>query len=109
MTGALVIATSDAHVASLIQDNPLVALEFTATWCGPCAVLLPVLTTLADDYPQVVVVKADETVSFGHATSYQVMGFPTVLFFRDGEVVDRMVGAKPKGAVAKYFDALVSA
>ncbi|MFT8871665.1 MAG: thioredoxin [Sporolactobacillus sp.] len=79
----------------------LVLADFWATWCGPCRMMAPVLeeidTDLAD---QVKIVKLDVDKNQATASKFEVMSIPTMFLFKDGEVVDRIVGFTPKEALA---------
>ena len=89
------------------QDTLLVA-DFSATWCGPCKKVAPIMTELAEEYEgRVTVGKADVEECAGLAARYGIASVPTILFFKDGELVDRMVGAAPKSKFAEKFDTLL--
>ncbi|HEX6355510.1 thioredoxin [Actinophytocola sp.] len=87
----------------LARDKP-VLVEFWATWCGPCRMVAPVLEQIAQERPDLEVVKLnyDEEPAVGQR--YGVMGLPTMLLFRDGEPVRTIVGAKPKARLLDELD-----
>ena len=93
---------TDANFADrvLTSDKP-VLVEFWATWCGPCRMVGPVLERLADEHPEIGIVKMDLDANQGTAREYQVMAAPTMLLFERGEVVKTIVGAKPKAAMER--------
>lgn len=88
-------ANFDAEVE---QSGDLTMVDFWATWCGPCRIVAPVVEQLADEYADrgLRVGKVDVDANPKTAMKFGVRSIPTILFFRDGEVVDRLVGAMPK-------------
>ena len=89
-------------------ELPLVV-DFWASWCGPCRVLGPVISQLAEQFDgKVSVAKCDAEANESLVEEYGIRNVPTVLFFRSGEVVDRFTGNLPKGKIEEKFDALLS-
>jgi len=81
----------------VLQSDQTVLVDFWAPWCGPCRMVSPVIEELADDFAgQAVVGKVNVDDNRQVATQFQIQAIPSVLVFRDGEVVDRIVGAQPK-------------
>ncbi|MDH2903259.1 MAG: thioredoxin [Actinomycetota bacterium] len=96
-------ATFDEVVGS--SDKPLLV-DFWAEWCGPCKMIAPILDEFADEQgDKFVIGKLDVDVNVATATKYSVMSIPTLLLFKNGEVVARLVGAKPKGALLQEITA----
>lgn len=86
---------------------PLVV-DLWATWCGPCRMLSPVISELAEDYDgKIVVGKCDVEENDELASDFGVRTIPTLLFFKNGELVDKFVGATIKAVLQEKFDALL--
>lgn len=90
----------------VLSSDKLVLVDFWAEWCGPCKLVSPILDELAEDYSdQVVVAKMDVDSNPETPVKYGIRNIPTVLFFKNGEMVDKQVGAVQKGAFASKVDA----
>ncbi|MEM9216828.1 MAG: thioredoxin [Cyanobacteria bacterium P01_F01_bin.150] len=91
-----VLALGETQLDKLLKVEGLViALDFTATWCGPCKVVAPVMQQLAEDYwKRAAVAKVDVDESKDVAKRYGIRSIPAVLIIKEGEVVERVVGAK---------------
>ena len=89
----------------LKSSNPVV-IDFHATWCGPCKVLSPILEELDDEIEGVEFVKLDVDQHPQIAGQNQVMGVPTVVIIKDGEVKDRFVGVQPKEVIKEKITSL---
>ncbi len=86
---------------------PLVV-DFWATWCGPCRAIAPIIEELAQEYDgKLVVGKCDVEENDDLAMEFGIRNIPTLLFFKNGEIVDKHVGAATKSKLQEKFDALV--
>ena len=92
--------------AVLSEDSGLVIVDFYADRCGPCKILAPIMEELAKEQEEVTVVKVDVDQATELAGRYDVFSIPTVMIFKDGEEVDKMVGAMPKDEYEAKLDAL---
>ena len=89
----------------VITSNLPVLVDFTATWCGPCKMLDPVVMQLAQEWDgKVKVVKLDVDENAELAIQYQVMGVPTLLLFVGGETVQRLTGYQPKDRIVSKLN-----
>lgn len=88
-------------------EKPLVV-DFWATWCGPCRAIAPYIEELAKEYDgKIVVGKCDVEENDDIVMEFGVRNIPTILFFKNGEVVDRLVGGQSKAAIQKKFETLL--
>ena len=92
--------------SEIINSTNPVVIDFHATWCGPCKVLSPILEELDDEIDGVEFVKLDVDQHPQIAGQNQVMGVPTVVILKDGEVKDRFVGVQPKEAIKEKITPL---
>lgn len=89
--------TKDTWDAEVLQAKGLVMVDFWAVWCGPCRIVSPIVDELAREYEgKVKIVKLNTDENPEVAGRYQIMGIPTLMFFKDGKVVDKLVGALSK-------------
>lgn len=84
-------------------SSGLVLIDFFAEWCGPCKMLAPVLDAVASELPNVSIGKIDIDNSPAPAEKYGVSSIPTLILFKNGEEVDRIVGLKDKDALVKLI------
>lgn len=92
---------------ALDQALPLV-IDFSATWCGPCKKIAPIIDELANEYEgRVLICKADVDENDELTSRYGIRNVPTVLFIKNGEVVDKNVGASPKATFVEKIEALL--
>ncbi|MHB1073661.1 MAG: thioredoxin [Gemmatimonadaceae bacterium] len=82
------------------KHDGLTVVDFWATWCGPCRMIAPIMDQIATEYDgKVKVTKLDVDANIKTATRFNVRSIPTILFFKDGKVVDQIVGAVPKATI----------
>ena len=90
----------------LLESEKLVIVDFWATWCGPCRMLSPLLDEVEEEMAdKITVVKVNVDDADEIAYRYRIMSIPTLIFFKDGKMVDRTVGAMPKNALVERIEA----
>lgn len=91
------IVVTDATFKDVVKNNTVVVVDCWASWCGPCRMIGPVIEELARDYCGKILfgkLNVDENIEV--TTEYQIMSIPTLLVFKSGKLVDRIVGAMPR-------------
>ena len=90
---------------ALVQDDKLLVVDFFATWCVPCKKLSPTLDEVSEEFgDRVNIVKVDVDESEDLAMTYGIRSVPTVLFFKNGQQVDKFVGALPKSEIVSKIE-----
>ncbi len=99
---------TDANIADIIGGNKSVMIDFWATWCGPCRALAPTVEEIAKEYEgRAVVGKCNVDECSEAPMKYGIRNIPTLLFFKDGQLVDRLVGAVPKSDITAKLNAIL--
>ena len=92
------IHTTDDEFDQVIKQHPNVIVDFWAEWCAPCRAIAPMIDDLAKKYAgKMTFVKLNTDENPRVPQQYMIMGIPTLLFFKDGKLVDQVVGAMPRG------------
>lgn len=102
----MVIHVTDGNIAEFLQSEKTVVLDFSAAWCGPCKILSPILDEIAvENAGDFVIGKIDVDENPLTTEKYGIMSMPTLMVFKNGEVVDTTVGLRPKADLLHYLSA----
>jgi len=96
---AVITITNDNFKTEVLQSDKPVLLDFWATWCGPCRMLSPIVDEVAEERSDIKVGKVNVDEQPELAAEFGVMSIPTLLVFKDGQLVNQSVGARPKSGV----------
>lgn len=100
-----VVTITDDNFEQILSGGKPVFIDFWAAWCGPCRLVGPIVEELAPTYEgKAVIGKLDVDNNLRTAQQFGVTSIPTMIMFKDGKLVDRMVGAAPKGALQNFID-----
>lgn len=109
MAEGVINVTSATWDNEVIKNEGLVLVDFWAVWCGPCRVLAPIVEDLAKEYAgKVKVVKVNTDENPDIASRYKILGIPTVMFFKNGEKADQVVGSVPKSQLKAKIDSFLA-
>ncbi|MCU0851663.1 MAG: thioredoxin [Thermoplasmata archaeon] len=103
------VEVSDSNFEETVKKYPKVVVDCWAPWCGPCRMLSPTIDAMAkDNKGKVVFAKLNTDDNFGTAGKYRIMSIPTLLFFKNGQLVDKMIGAAPRAVVEQSMNKALS-
>ncbi len=100
--------TDDKFEETVLKSEKPVIVDFWAEWCGPCRMVGSVVKELSEEYgDKIVVTKMDVDSNPNTAVKFGIRNIPTILFFKNGEIVDKQVGAVPKTILVSKLDAIL--
>lgn len=104
----MALEITDSNYKEILAESKPVVIDFWAPWCGPCKMVGPIIDELATEYEgKAIIGKCDVDDNDDVASVFGIRNIPTVLFFKDGQLVDKQVGSAPKGIYAAKIDALL--
>ena len=104
------VEITDHNFAQVLASEPLVLVDFWAEWCGPCRMVGPVVEELAGEYEgKAIIGKVDVDANPQTSMKFGIRSIPTLLVFKNGQIVDKQVGAVPKHVLAQKLEAQVTA
>jgi thioredoxin 1 len=93
------VEVSDADFDEFVKINSKVVVDCWAAWCAPCRMIAPTIDALAEEKPEIKFAKLDVDKNRAIPSRYGIMSIPTLLYFKDGALVDKTLGALPKTAI----------
>ena len=103
------VEITDANFEEVINSDKPVLVDFWAEWCGPCKMIGPLVEELASDYDgKAVIGKVNVDENPNVSAKFGIRSIPTLLVFKSGEIVDKQIGAVPKGILAQKLDAQIA-
>ena len=104
----MALEITDSNFQEILAAGKRVVMDFWAPWCGPCKMVGPIIDELATEYEgKVIIGKCDVDENGDVAAEYGIRNIPTVLFFKNGELVDKQVGSAPKSAYVAKIEAIL--
>lgn len=104
----MALELTDGNIKEIINSGKPVVIDFWAEWCGPCRMVGPIVEELAKEFEgQVIIGKMDVDENTETPNEYGIRNIPTILFFKDGKVVDKQIGATQKAVLATKIQALL--
>ena len=100
----MLIVNNDNFKSEVLESNSLVVVDFYADWCGPCQMLKPLLEEISEERSDVKIVKVNVDNARELAIEFGIFSIPTVLFFKEGNLVDKFVGYIGKEAINELID-----
>lgn len=108
MSNAVVVTDASFEQEVLKSSTPVVV-DFWAEWCGPCKMIAPILDEIAQEYNgRLKVTKLDVDANNKTAGRYNIMSIPSLLFFKNGQLVDQIVGAMPKSQLTSRLEKVLA-
>ena len=96
---AKTIKVTDGTRNDILKGDSLIVVDCWAPWCGPCRMIGPVIDQLSEEYENVTFGKLNTDENLEISRKFQIMAIPTLLFFKNGELVERVIGVVPKGHI----------
>lgn len=101
---AVIKITKENFEQEIMHSDKPVLIDFWASWCGPCKMLSPVVDEIGEEVSNIKIAKVNIDEESDLAAQFRVMSIPTLVFLKEGKVVDTAVGVKPKAAILKMIN-----
>jgi thioredoxin 1 len=102
----MALNVTDGNIAEVLKENKITVLDFWAPWCGPCKMLGPIIEELATENADIAIGKVNVDDNSSTAVAYGIRGIPTIIFFKDGQVIEKVVGVKSKNDFQAIINSL---
>ena len=104
----MAIVLTESNFDEIVKSGKPVMVDFWATWCGPCRAIAPIIDELSTEYEgKAVVAKCDIDATHAIALRFGIRNIPTLLFFKNGEVVDKLVGGNQKATIVAKLNTIL--
>lgn len=100
---SIINLTKDIYHNEVMETEKVVVIDFWATWCGPCKMMAPVVEEVAKDYPDVKVCKVNVDEEPELSNAFKIVSIPTIVVIKNGEIIDSVVGYRPKEDIEKII------
>ncbi len=100
---SIINLTKDSYNNEVMETEKVVVIDFWATWCGPCKMMAPVVEEVAKDYPDVKVCKVNVDEEPELSNAFKIVSIPTIVVIKNGEIIDSVVGYRPKEDIEKII------
>ena len=100
---SIINLTKDSYHNEVMETEKVVVIDFWATWCGPCKMMAPVVEEVAKDYPDVKVCKVNVDEEHELSNAFKIVSIPTIVVIKNGEIIDSVVGYRPKEDIEKII------
>ena len=100
---SIINLTKDSYHNEVMETEKVVVIDFWATWCGPCKMMAPVVEEVAKDYPDVKVCKVNVHEEPELSNAFKIVSIPTIVVIKNGEIIDSVVGYRPKEDIEKII------
>lgn len=100
---SIINLTKDSYHNEVMETEKVVVIDFWATWCGPCKMMAPVVEEVAKDYPDVRVCKVNVDEEPELSNAFKIVSIPTIVVIKNGEIIDSVVGYRPKEDIEKII------
>lgn len=100
---SIINLTKDSYHNEIMETEKVVVIDFWATWCGPCKMMAPVVEEVAKDYPDVKVCKVNVDEEPELSNAFKIVSIPTIVVIKNGEIIDSVVGYRPKEDIEKII------